>query len=120
MQGKYDIEMLIAGIRRRPRMYVDEVKIEYIYHFLFGYSMGNREKESESDKIFRLAFSKWFFGWIIKNLDSNYENQSFVWYHMLIDVTNSAEEAVELFFQLSEKFFEEYHNNRISIDTEFF
>ena len=42
------IEQLIASIQKRPKMFIKEEKIEYIYYFLIGYCAANN-KLSDND-----------------------------------------------------------------------
>ena len=87
-------------------MYVDEVRIDYIFYLIFGYLGSNLMKEQcYIDEQFRNCFFDWVLNWVKLNIDENYECTSFFWYHIIKDVTDTESEAVEMFFNLSNKFF---------------
>ena len=48
--------------------------------------------------------------WIKINIDGNYEEKYYSWNKTLKDVTSNEAEAIELFFQLCDLFFDEYEN----------
>lgn len=102
-----DVKTFISSIQTTPRMYIEEIKIEYIYYLVNGFLGSNliNGRTYNSDQKFKTYFSGWVLNWITKNLDKNYERKSFFWYHFLRDVTNSEGEAVELFFELCSIFF---------------
>lgn len=103
-----DIKEFIAAIQNRPKMFVEEVRLDYLYYLIFGHLGSNLMKEySDIDKKFSAYFYNYVLEWVRKNVDENYERNSFFWYHIIRDVTNTEEEAVDLFFKLSEKFFED-------------
>lgn len=49
---------------------------------------------------------KWFWAWVRNHVNKNYELRSLYWYHIIQDVTNNDSEAVELFFNLCDEFFQ--------------
>lgn len=103
-----DIKEFIAAIQNRPKMFVEEVRLDYLYYLIFGYLGSNLMKEySDIDEKFSAHFYNYVLEWVRKNVDENYERNSFFWYHIIRDVTNTEEEAVDLFFMLCEIFFEE-------------
>lgn len=104
-----DIKTFINSIQTTPRMYIEEIKIEYIYYLVVGFIGSNliNGRTYNSDQKFKEYFSGWLLNWVTKNLDKNYERKSFFWYHILCDVTDSESEAVELFFELCSIFFEQ-------------
>ena len=103
-----DIKTFISSIQNRPKMYVEEIRLDYIFYLIFGFLGSNMINGSiyNTDQKFKIYFSDWVLNWITNNIDKSYEQKSFFWYHYLCDVTNSEEEAVELFFKLSSIFFE--------------
>lgn len=103
-----DIKEFIAAIQNRPKMFVEEIRLDYLYYLIWGYLGSNLMKGySGIDEKFQAHFYNYVLEWVRKNVDENYERNSFFWYHIIRDVTNTEEEAVDLFFKLSEKFFEE-------------
>ena len=107
-----NIEEFIRAIQKRPLMYIEALRIEYIYHLLTGFHLSNvsNKNYNDVDRCFHSFFKKWILQWIRKNKNPDYDVESFYWHHFIKDITESEEEAVELFFQLSEQFFEEYHS----------
>lgn len=102
-----DIKEFIAAIQNRPKMYVEEVRLDYLYYLIWGYLGGNLMKGySDIEKKFQAYFYNYVLEWARKNVDENYERNSLFWHQIIRDVTNTEEEAVDLFFKLSEKFFE--------------
>ena len=94
-----NIKDFINAIQNRPKMYVEELRLDYIYYIIIGFLGSNLMNKN--------YFPNWLLEWVRKNKNEYYEKRSFYWYHILIDVTNSEEEAIMLFFELSDKFFEE-------------
>lgn len=111
------IEKFIKAIRNRPLMYVEKLEINYIYYLVIGFLGSNLMKGDiyKIDRIFHKHFVGWVIKWVQENVDSNYVKKSFYWHHIFIAITDSEEDAVKLFFELSEKFFEEY---QFQIDLE--
>ena len=76
---------------------------------------------------FHAHFSRWLVRWIWKNVDKKYSQKYFSWSQTLkdINITNDEIQAVKLFFDLSDMFFEKYKvkeypykrncNNRITL-----
>lgn len=108
-----NIEQVIEVIKDRPLMYIETLRIENIHHLLRGFHLSSVVNKTcePLDNYFNVYFIKWVLQWIRKNKNPNYDVESFYWHHFIKDITESEEEAIELFFQLSEQFFEEYHNN---------
>ena len=104
-----NIKDLINAIQSRPKMYVEELRLDYIYYIIIGFLGSNlmNKNACSLDQAYKNYFPNWLLEWVRKNKNEYYEKRSFYWYHILIDVTNSEEEAIMLFFELSDKFFEE-------------
>lgn len=104
-----DIETFIKSVQSRPLMYVEEVKIEYIYYLIVGFLGSNliNQRGYDIDQNFKSNFMQWVYDWVLKNVNRDYERKSFFWYHIIKEITNSEEEAVNLFFELSDTFFRE-------------
>ena len=103
------IEEFIKSIRNRPLMYVEKLDINYVNYIVIGFLISNLMKDDsyKIDKIFHRHFIGWLIKWVKENVDSNYKKKSFYWHHIFIEITDNEEDAVKLFFELSEKFFEE-------------
>ena len=104
-----NIKDFINAIQSRPKMYVEELRLDYIYYIIIGFLGSNlmNKNACSLDQAYKNYFPNWLLEWVRKNKNEYYEIRSFYWYHILIDVTNSEEEAIMLFFELSDKFFEE-------------
>lgn len=104
-----NIKEFISAIQKRPKMYVEEVRLDYIYYLVIGYLGSNLINESgcSIDRKFKAHFSNWVLEWVRKNVDESYERKSFFWYQILNDVTSNENEATDLFFKLSNIFFQE-------------
>ena len=108
-----DIYNLITSISKRPKMYVKEEKIEYIFYLLLGYQGAMAQKDNDSiESHFSGWFEKWLIEWIKKNIDESYEQTSFYWYDDIKAITNNSQDECKLFYQLVELFFEDYEECR--------
>lgn len=107
------IEQLIDSIRKRPKMYVQEEKIEYIYYYIFGYcSACHNFSVDNMDKMFCCWFWKWLEKWIIDNIDSEYQTKSAIWYEDIKKIAGGKQKEINLFFSLSKQFFDDYKNKK--------
>lgn len=105
------IEQLIESIDKRPKMYVKEEKLEYIYYYILGYcSASHHFSTDEMDKMFCCWFWKWLVKWIEDNVNSEYQTKSAIWYDDIRNIAENENEEIELFFRLSREFFEDYKN----------
>ena len=109
-----NIKEFICAIQNRPQMYVEEIKLDYIYYLVIGFWGSNLMNKGVSniDQMYKSHFSNWILDWVKKNVNENYERSNFFWYHILRDVTDNEDEAVQLFFKLSNMFFEEVEARR--------
>ena len=108
------IDEMISDIKKRPGMYVNEVRLDYIYHFLVGFLGGNVSipEAQEIDIAFRRNFIPWVDDWIYKEKGIEFiRSQAPLWYQRISLCTNNEEEAVELFYKLSEEFFQDLRNS---------
>ena len=77
------IEQLIDSIKKRPKMYVNEEKIEYIFHYILGYSSAcHKFSPDDIDKMFCNWFWKWLVKWIKDNIDICREQCNYVYEQM--------------------------------------
>lgn len=107
------IEKLINSIEKRPKMYVKEENIEYIYYYILGYcSASHHFSQNDMDKMFCSWFWKWLVEWIRSNVDPSYQSESVLWYDDIKKIANDRNEEVVLFFKLTKNFFDDYKNNK--------
>lgn len=107
------IEQLIDSIKKRPKMYVNEEKIEYIFHYILGYSSAcHKFSPDDIDKMFCNWFWKWLVKWIKDNIDSEYQPKSVIWYDEIKVIAKDEKKEMDVFFSLSKLFFEDYKNNK--------
>lgn len=108
---KMDIEQLIDSIKKRPKMYFQEEKIEYIYYYILGYcSASHNFSDDDMDKMFCCWFWKWLVKWIIDNIDSSYQTTSVFWYEDIKKIAGEEQNEIPLFFSLCKVFFHDYKN----------
>lgn len=108
------IRELINSIKIRPKMFVAEVQLDYIFHFLLGYLGAEKHNASEEERELCSIYAGRFVHWVHKSVNTNSSNPiefDFIWYRMIEKVTNSEQEAAELFFKLSEEFFNYYEKS---------
>ncbi len=105
------IKRLINSIKMRPRMYIEEDKLEYLFHFIFGYCGALHEFcDDEMDLPFNNWFWRWLINWIEENMDPDYEPKSVFWYKEIRKIAGDENKEFEVFFELSEQFFYEYES----------
>ena len=110
-----NVEKFILAIKNRPLMYVEQIRIDYIFYLLKGYVGSNLsiEEKKEIDYTFKQKFYQWVLAWANKNTDKVFEtSESYYWHKILSEVSDSEQSAVNLFFELCDTFFEEYHRER--------
>ncbi|MGZ7441223.1 hypothetical protein [Paenibacillus sp. TH7-28] len=105
-----NIEELISAIRRRPGMFVQEKRLDYIKYFITGFHChGSVSKTAGAiDYHFSEEFHVWVRGWIKNNLGIEFDEER-GWYEYIISSTKNNEEAFDLFFRLADEFFKEFH-----------
>lgn len=105
-----NIKEFIYAIQSRPQMYVEEVRLDYIYYLISGYvcSVLINKGGCNIDREFKEKFLDWTVKWVRENLDENYEKKHFWWYCVVYDVTSNEKEAIDLFFKLCDRFFQEF------------
>lgn len=100
------IREMLEYIKKRPGMYLGEKegRIDYLRPFLTGWFWNNDEG---INGIYRAGISHWIYEWINKNDESLNVEFSFLWDKMIYHVTDTEEEAWELFFKLSYKYLDQ-------------
>lgn len=105
------IKKLIISIQQRPKMFVKEEKIEYIYYLLSGYcGASKRVHDDEMDQKFCLWFGQWLKRWITNNFDAEYVSTTAYWYDDIKVMASESQDEFRLFFELCTSFFEDYEN----------
>lgn len=105
------IEQLIASIQKRPKMFIKEEKIEYIYYFLIGYCAANNElSDNDIEQKFCFWFGKWLIMWIEDNVNAEYVPRTAYWYDDIKKITKKGQNEITIFFDLCKSFFEDYKN----------
>ena len=102
------IEQLIFLIQKRPKMFIKEEKIEYIYYLLLGYCAATGALSDEIDQKFCCWFGKWLMMWIERNIKANYIPKTAYWYDDIKVIAKNDHNEVALFYELCKKFFEDY------------
>ena len=103
-----NIKEYLSAVQNRPCMFLEEERLDYLYHLIIGYvgsnsANGNNSKE---DLKFISYFSRWLLAWVRNHVNHNYEPKTMIWYHTIKDVTSSENEAIDLFFKLCDEFFQ--------------
>jgi len=109
--GYINIEERIYNIRKRPKMYVHEVRLDYIYYLIagsLGSNIGSRDVQN-IDIAFKRDFNQWVEEWIYEKKEIDFRRKVVVWHKIISSCANGDEEAVNLFYQISSEFFEVYH-----------
>lgn len=103
---QHSIKEMLQCIEKKPCLYLgtNERRVDYLFQFLMGRLDPH---ENEINGIFRSEFTQWIYNWIVKKgysegLEFKF---SFIWYKMIYSVTNSEEEAWNLFFQIAHDYF---------------
>ena len=107
-----EIKQLIDAMRKRPGMYVREERLDYIYHLISGYCGGKYGSACEMDYKFSCWFWKWLLQWIEENVDAEYSPKSCYWPDDIKAIAGGEEKEVPLFYELCDKFFEDYYKKR--------
>lgn len=103
-----NVKEFVSAMKIRPLMYMEELKTEYIFYLLKGFVGCNLS--SDADKIFHSHFHRWVLDRAnSKSIRKFEEKESYYWYNILNEITPNEQAAVELFFELSEDFFENYN-----------
>lgn len=107
------IEQLIHAIQQRPKMFMKDVRLDYIYYIIAGYCGAQRDDaENILDKKFCGWFTKWLQIWIQENSKIDTLPNSTWWYETLLMSSENEEEAIKLFFDLCELFFNDFYHKR--------
>lgn len=106
---KHNVTNVIKNIKIRPLMYVEKEELGYIIQFINGYVYHSNiiDEENEINNKYQLEFHFWLAEWIKRNRNNLYEFHTYHISKMIYEITDSEEEAVELFYQLTDEFFAE-------------
>ena len=109
------IEELLVALQKNPEKFIDEERIEYIYHFLGGYCYGGAESGLGKEDLNR-RFSGWFWNWLLKwirkNVNVKYTPKAAIWSDDIKAIAGGEEKEVPLFYELCGYFFEDYRKKR--------
>ena len=98
--NKRPIREMLGYLEKRPGMYLGTggKRLDYLCHFIDGWLLGN--KEPLINYKYHMGITQWISDWILKNksIDVSHLRLSGPKYIMIYEVTESEEEAWELFF----------------------
>lgn len=106
-------EELVRLIKKRPQTFIGKMNLNSLYNFVAGFRYCNvrHGRADEKDEAFKAKFSEWVEEWIKNNRDIKCEDT--LNYPSCIEyVCDSQEEAVMLYLDLAEKFFDEMNKDR--------
>lgn len=107
----WNVEELTSRIVQRPQMYIGILSIRNLFYFLQGHFIyGKYSGFSQNiDDYFHTEFLGWVQQWFALNLEKDNCILSHPWYQSFLEYTDTEEAALQLFFEVSKIFFEEYH-----------
>ncbi len=120
-----NVEQLIHQVKKRPGMYVGCIELEPVVYFIDGF-MFNNFISGTINNIEKL-FKEEFHDWVRRQLEERYNIQlekhhNYMFY--IIQVSQNAEERLNIFFNLCDDFFAEFHEqeegrvcNKVSDDN---
>ena len=108
MVNKMNIKQLVESIEKRPLMFMEEKNVTYLYYIIWGYMIGKggRDNNCDIDIRFRDEFSPWLRKQLKKH-NKNYDYENYTWNKALESITNTSQEAFDMFFSAFWAFFEE-------------
>lgn len=108
-----NVKDFIKLIQKKPQAVIHEIRTDYLDYVIAGFLCCNamNDRRDDVDQHFHYYFTDWLVKWINKNIDNKYKKQHVLWHQTLMDVINDEQEAVYLFFQLCDEFFEEYEKS---------
>lgn len=106
-----NIDVLISLVEKRPLMFIESKRIDYLYYLLIGYLAGKGDQKTDIDRYFHSRFFHWSLQWVRNNINTNYDLHGIYWYYIYKDNTKNEEEALNLFFRVCKIFFLEYYSN---------
>jgi len=109
--GYINIEETISYTKKRPKMYVYEARMDNLYYYLYGCLLSNlRSLEAHDiDRAFKENFNGFVEQWAYDNKGLDFRRKVILWHRIISACTNSDEDAINLFYQISDEFFEAYH-----------
>lgn len=101
-----NIEELIMKIKKRPGMFVGELNLEPIYHFINGFRFNNIINNNTEliDIYFKDNFSLWVKDFITEKYHINCDSSRNYLYYIQL-VSSEHKEQLNLFFELCDRFF---------------
>lgn len=108
-----DISNLIKYIKTRPLMYLEKEDLSCVTNYVNGYLLHSvlMREENEINDLYINRFPSWIMEWGKKNVNEskmeNYAENKFLVNEVIKAVAGSEEEAMQLYYQLTEFFFEE-------------
>lgn len=109
------MEELLNSMKKTPEKFIDEERLDHIFHFLRGYCSGSAHSGlcvEEVDYRFSGWFWKWLLEWIYNNIDEDYTPESAIWSDDIKAIAGGEEKEVPLFYELCGYFFEDYRKKR--------
>lgn len=110
-----DVKELIELIETRPCMFIGELRLENLYHFINGFLFNNLQ--SGRANYFDLAFKKQFHQWVRNEIEIEEKikfnkEQNYVYY--INTLCKDEEKRIKTFFELSKRFFLKISNEMLS------
>lgn len=110
-----NVKQLIQQIRLRPGMFVGNPSLESIHHFISGF-LCNNIMTDRADNI-DLAFKNQFHNWVRNDLEEKRamkfnQERGYVFY--ISQTFPSAEQQIDAFFEMSERFFQEIDSSLLN------
>jgi len=105
-----NIETLLHSINKRPGMFVQDRRLDYIRYFIAGfYCHASVSGTTESiDRYFNDNFHGWVREWLGNNLNIEFDEER-GWYEYITLSTPNNDDSFNLFFKLVNEFFKEFH-----------
>ena len=98
-----NVKEFIKSIQKNPKMFVDEVRIDYLDHLIVGFfvCLKGNNNAVDIDLQFHAHFTRWLVKWIQKNIDKKYEQKYFSWSQTLKDINITSDEIETVSYVIS-------------------
>lgn len=111
-----NIEQFLKKAKLRPGMYIGDLKLESMYHFISGFLSSNI-LSGRADYV-DIAFKDQFHDWVKGRLEEEKKielekNRNYNTY--ISKVYQDPEQGLSIFFQLSDAFFDELHSKAYNV-----